>query len=609
MWEGANWQFEVLPASLVEQELTQRDQFNNDDVALADALVREVIQNSMDAATGSSAVKLRFGIRTLRGNDANEFRSLFSNLRVHLEACGIEKSILDRDTIRILCIEDFNTKGLTGNPAALDNENFHNFWRRHGRSEKSGKQGGRWGLGKLVFSSSSKIRAFFGLTIRSNEAAPLVMGQAVLANHQVDGKRHVAHGFWFGDRGPDDIQLPVTDVRITNELGRLAGLARAGQPGLSIVIPFLNDDVSDRSIVHSVIRNYYFPVLANRIVVEVGDTIVTRETFHTVATAVAEDYQEQSIPIRFVESVSQRLSSDPNCIAETSLNSRELGEDSFSPDLRSNLRERYANGEILHVRVPVTLKPKSATDVESFIDLFLQHPPNNEKPFALFARGGITVPGETRYFAGAHSFGAMVASHEAAVTFLGDAENPAHTAWNGNAEKLIARWRSPGQTLRNIRYALKALDTMVSMRVEREDKDALLDFFSIDDPSSAGGGQRPQTPKPPNDIVGREKALLIQGRVGGFNLMPGPAASNWNLPKYVDVRVAYDMIGSNPFKRHSAYDFDFNNSELEVSSKNLTIATLRPNKLRLTIESPEFHLSVSGFDRNRDLVVDARVVS
>lgn len=33
------WVFEELPASLVQQELTQRDQFN--EVELADALVRE----------------------------------------------------------------------------------------------------------------------------------------------------------------------------------------------------------------------------------------------------------------------------------------------------------------------------------------------------------------------------------------------------------------------------------------------------------------------------------------------------------------------------------------------------------------------------------------
>jgi hypothetical protein len=35
------WQFFQQPQSLVEQEVTQRDQFRNEEVDLADALVRE----------------------------------------------------------------------------------------------------------------------------------------------------------------------------------------------------------------------------------------------------------------------------------------------------------------------------------------------------------------------------------------------------------------------------------------------------------------------------------------------------------------------------------------------------------------------------------------
>src|ERR1041385_7391895 len=153
----ADWEFEDLPAPLVEQELTQRDQFNNDEVELAEALVREVIQNSTDASNGSGPVVVRFSVRSFTGQRALELHSYFAKLRPHLAACGLDASALERNDARALIIEDFSTKGLTGSPDELDNDNFHNFWRRHGKSVKAGKSGGRWGLGKLVFSTSSEI--------------------------------------------------------------------------------------------------------------------------------------------------------------------------------------------------------------------------------------------------------------------------------------------------------------------------------------------------------------------------------------------------------------------------------------------------------------------
>jgi hypothetical protein len=40
------WEFDQANPSSVRMEVTQGDQFNNDEVGLAEALVREAIQNS-----------------------------------------------------------------------------------------------------------------------------------------------------------------------------------------------------------------------------------------------------------------------------------------------------------------------------------------------------------------------------------------------------------------------------------------------------------------------------------------------------------------------------------------------------------------------------------
>src|SRR5262245_49264458 len=110
----AGWQFEERNPKYVEQELTQRDQFNNDEVTLADAIVREVIQNSADAALGDRPVKVRFDIHEAAAADAARFRDLTAGLGSHLGACGISLAEVERRPLRLLVIEDFETRGLTG---------------------------------------------------------------------------------------------------------------------------------------------------------------------------------------------------------------------------------------------------------------------------------------------------------------------------------------------------------------------------------------------------------------------------------------------------------------------------------------------------------------
>lgn len=88
--------------------------------------------------------------------------------------------------------------------------------------------------------------------------------------------------------------------------------------------------------------------------------------------------------------------------------------------------------------------------------------------------------------------------------------------------------------------------------------------------------------------------------------MPGPGAVKWEFPKSVRVRVAYDVLGANPFSKHSPFDFDFNSGDLKVDATNIVAQPREPNVLELFVNSPDFLLEVSGFDINRDLVIDAK---
>ncbi|MEE9453512.1 MAG: hypothetical protein V3V13_03900 [Paracoccaceae bacterium] len=600
------WAFNEANPSSVWTNPNQGDQFNNDDVGLGEALVREVIQNSTDAGEGNESVKVRFQISRLQGQDVLEIRRLLQPLKPHLEECQIDTSPLQDNTdILVLSIEDFNTSGLTGSFTERDSKNFSSFWRDLARSEKTGKAGGRWGLGKLVFSSSSQIGAFFGLTIRSDDNACILMGQAVLKHHEINGTSHEPHGFWFATRHDNRLQLPVTDQTEINTFSNLARLARTDQPGLSIIIPYLAEGITNESIVEGVIGNYYFPILAGKLEVEVGDITINADTF----LEIAEEHSQTATPFEFVKEVSLALNKEPEFTAIEPVGRNELSEASFRPEDIEEMKSRFSNGGLLKAKIPVLLRPKNAADILSYIDVYLQALPENGQSFALFSRGAIILTAERSQFRGSMSYGALVASESQLEEFLGDSENPAHTKWNPRAEKLKNKWRMPHETLTTIRHSLKNLYDLVAEQEVMEDTDALLEFFSIKEPEKKSTGSKTRTDKPSPEVEPRETAIRIQPKIGGFEIHPGPGAAKWEFPRTIRIRLAYDMIGANPFKRFSIYDFDLQKGkEIRLSADNADIRRIRPNILALDVKSPEFHLEATGFDPNRDLVVEARVV-
>jgi hypothetical protein len=600
------WEFNKANPSSVWTNPNQGDQFNNDDVGLGEALVREVIQNSTDASVGQGPVKVRFQLSRLQGQDAVEMRRLLQPLKPHLEACEINTSPINDDAdIPILTIEDFNTSGLTGSFTERDDKNFSSFWRDLARSEKTGKAGGRWGLGKLVFSSSSRIRAFFGLTKRADDGIRALMGQTVLKHHKVDDSAYEPHGFWFASRHDNQLQLPITDQPKLDQFSALAKLARTDQSGLSIIIPFLAESITKETIIEGVISNYYFPVLSGKLQVEVDDVTINAKSF----LETAEQYSKTATPFEFVKKVSSALTGEQDFVAIESVGKKELSENSFSSEQIEEMKCKFTSGELVKVRIPVLLRPKNEADTESFIDIYLQALPEGGQTFALFSRGAIILTAERSQFRSSMAYGALVARDSKVEEFLGDSENPAHTKWNPQADKLKTKWRMPHETLTTIRHSLKNLYDLIAEQEVMEDTDALLDFFSIKEPEKKTTGSKPKTTKPSPEVEPRETAIRIQPKIGGFEIHAGPGAAKWEFPRTIRIRIAYDMIGANPFKRFNIYDFDLQRGkEIDLASENAYVRRLRPNILALDVSSPEFHLDVSGFDRNRDLVVEARAV-
>ena len=97
------WHFPRLWPDQVETEITQRDQFNNDAVSISETIVREAIQNSLDAAISDPA-RVRVSFRWVdksNGIDPAFFEVLFNGQLEHAEAARIDLTSLDLSLIHI----------------------------------------------------------------------------------------------------------------------------------------------------------------------------------------------------------------------------------------------------------------------------------------------------------------------------------------------------------------------------------------------------------------------------------------------------------------------------------------------------------------------------
>lgn len=598
--------FRQLGDGEMDRPPTQRDQFNNDDVELVDALVRESLQNCLDAVDGET-VRVRFSLHepTDEGCQVLVQQLDLEQLKARLDACSLTPESIDFTRPRLLVIEDCGTSGLTGSWNSIDKEPFCDFWRRMGKSHKAGKSLGRWGLGKLVFSSSSQARVFFGLTVRRvDPRLVLLMGQAVLTTHDLGGKRFDSHGF-FCVLGETGMQLPVTDTEEVRRFRDACGLFRTNEPGLSIIVPYVLSTITEQRIVQAVLRNYFFPILLGRLVVTVGSVTIEADTFSALAKAQGGSRFASGGLAQFITSMRAVRKNEiaPHVLPSNWLST---GMTAALGEHTKTLRDRYQSGECLCVRAPLLLKQKDGTELSTKFDLFLQK--TSDDGDTLFVRDTIVLPAEAKYFRGHHVLAALVADDRPICTFLGDAENPAHTSWSASAEKVTAEWRNPTARLKEVRVALQQLYDEIVSSLEIVDPNALIDFFSAKAESGARGVRpkgpvvRPPNPKPPEP---KEKAYRLIRLNGGFAIRGGKALTPEQLPLVIRVRAAYDVLRGNPFSKHDPLDFDFSKSELDVSAKDATATAQSPNVLVIKANSRDFEVAVNGFDARRDLIIDA----
>lgn len=590
----------------------------------AEAIVREGIQNALDAGLRSPV-----HVRILLGNDshalsASEMTSWLDRAWPHIKAAGngLREAPTESDDCSYLVFEDFGTSGLRGSvDQAFDEPNTKNgffyFFRAEGRTGKGDSDRGRWGVGKHVFPRASRINAVFGLTVRSDDLKRLLMGHVVLKSHKI-GNNHWSPDGHFGLR-PDQLVLPTEDKKLLEKFSATFRLKRREEPGLSLVVPYLDDEITYQRLIRAVVDGYFYPILCGQLTVEVEapghQCSIAAGTLVDVALGLADDDDgERLARVELAEWAAARQPPDFVHLLPCSHHRPVWSDDLVPTELLPVLRANLLSGQKIAVRVHVLVRKKGEGDQQTHFDLFIWQRDNDDgRP--IFIREGLTIT-DVRGTRARGVLSLVVANDKAIATLLGDSENPAHTQWQRDSSNFKNKYVSGATHIDFVKRVVAKLVGVLRDSGEKYDVSTLADIF----PRPAADEVARQQPvdisrvKPKPDVSDEEEwprtpqkpiGYRLQQVKGGFSIQPGHKDAI--VPSMLDVRVAYDIRQGNPLKKYHEADFRLEHAPIKIEKMSgVEIRRCSGNELSFEIIDASFNLTVGGFDQNRDLYVNVR---
>lgn len=616
---------------------------------ISTAVVREGIQNALDERDrGEQSETVRVRIFLSGGKYAvqsADYLSLLITLQPHLQAktSGIQTLPDFTAPMRFLVFEDFNTKGLEGNPEEFYVENnndqqphnFYYFWRNVGRSGKKDDSLGRWGLGKTVFPASSGINTFWGLTVRKSDKRKLLMGQSILRIHNREDDKKVECGYrpygMFGNYKDDSyFAYPIEDTIQTEGFEQLFHLQRKDQPGLSLVIPFSTQEITTSHLAYSVIEQYFYPILEGKLEVEVAEEdtsiLLTKDSIEQSIEKI--DFQELSNGdgkgIRSRESLVRlfdfakwtfRLQEEDFFkLKELDLKLKPRWNKSMFADEESLalFRDKFEKGERVAFKVPIKYHPEKGGAKTCWYNAYLEKDTTLTKPENLFVRDGITISGISSLDKGLVR-GMVIIQDIDLARMLGDSENPAHTEWQPDSRNFKGKYTHGKEALVFVKSTLKKIYDQLQRPIEGIQKDLLIDFFSI--PVEI---QKPEEKKPrdthgheregENDseetdiplIKGRQRPFFVEKIISGLKILKNPEAEEF--PDTIRLKLGYDVPRGNPVNSYQELDFDVSKPPIRIESEGVYFTKREKNELEFEIENKShFEIRLTGFDEKRDL--------
>ena len=609
---------------------------------LPQRFVRESLQNSLDARSGTAPVRVRYTFSFKRwALPASVGKRYLVGLADHIQA-NRDSDLFERMAISTarqklnaamdwITVEDSGTRGLVGdvraNQSREKGNHFWGFFRSIGISPKSENEGGSWGLGKWVFPDASAINAYIGVTRRVGDDHTLVMGVAVQNTHTVNGRKYPPYGQFADDADEGDsswLPLPVDSRGNPGFVDRICHdfkLERGREPGLSVIVPFPKAGLDPDAIAQAVIMQYFLPIVRGDLVVEIATpesarvldaASIEREVFELQAAGNPgdEDSPESLAAIIRLARWTTEVADRDHTVLPVPMRKREF----LSDSILTGLRAKYESGGTLALEFQSRVERREGSAAGSRFRMYVQQDEALQSGHDYFVRGNLSVSGMNHIGQYKARSLTIVDGDSPLGHLLRDSEGPAHLTWNPQSQRLKDRWVGGYSRVQEVRRACALLLQKLVQKPEERQLDALADLFPVESGNRHGrGGHRRGGTEPGRDPLppARRSPFNVSAAASGFRV--GPSAGQILTGTEWMLAFAYDVVRGDPFTRYDqgAYagipDFVIGNGRTRIDIRGGRIAQEAGNRLSFIVDAESFELRVYGLD-GRDVIVELRPI-
>lgn len=262
------------------------------------SLAREICQNSIDANLHNGLpTRIEFKLFEIPVKDIPDFGGLEDALRRSLDFWSQQESdkaksffnsalnTAHQKSIRCLRISDFNTTGLTGSREVY-NSPWCNLTKSTGASDKSGSNGGSFGIGKFAPYACSTFRTVFYSTADMNGICAY-QGVSRLTSFELK-KGEIAQGTGFYG---NEKNTPVYEQFSLDPNYKRDPI----KPGTDIfIVGFNGDDDWQSQMVASILDGFLYAVYVGNLEVDVNGIIISQSTLKDLVISYKSHFREHA---------------------------------------------------------------------------------------------------------------------------------------------------------------------------------------------------------------------------------------------------------------------------------------------------------------------------
>ena len=247
------------------------------------SLAREICQNSLDACVSSDTpVNIEFRVFDIDSAQTPDCKSLENALMRAQDFWSLQRtnkarvffktalSVIRSSKITCLRISDFNTTGLTGSREEY-NSPWCNLTKSQGASDKSGANGGSFGIGKFApFACSALRTVIYSTSDRDGMCA--YQGISRLTSFKNE-KNEITQGMGFYGNANN---APVLDSQFSLDPNYSRDDSNHGTD--IFILGFTDNDDWKAQMIASILDGFLYAVYSGMLTVDVDGVIVNKDT-------------------------------------------------------------------------------------------------------------------------------------------------------------------------------------------------------------------------------------------------------------------------------------------------------------------------------------------